>query len=232
MKHSKKGIYIAITVVVLLSFMFLPAYINSIIAGYTTSNNLYDKANWMGFLGGYLGAIIAGVFTVLAVLLSFEISKEHAENALLKENALIVYYDLVLGLKDLLRVHGAYVMSAPISFVPTQMFFSKEWIKNVSSISSIFKEKSSVEKLYLMYGDLEMLNRELLQYSELASNGQVGSNLEKLKALSGHLVEKYFNLGDQVILESIISDQSDLLVALKGEYKLILLDTKKRIEGL
>lgn len=232
MRNSKKGVYIAITAFTLLGFIFLPAFMNSIIAGYITSDNLYDKASWMGFLGSYLGSIIAGIFTVLAVLLSFEISKEHAESALIKENALIVYYDLVLGLKDLLRVHGAYVMSAPITCVPTKMFFSEEWIKNVSSISSIYKEMSSIEKLYLMYGDLEMLNTQLQLYSEFTSNGQARNNLEKLKVLSSIFVEKYFNPCDQTILKSAIDDQSDIMDLLKDEYKKLLLDAKNKIEVL
>lgn len=232
MRSSKKRFYIAITAFTLLGFIFLPVFMNSIIAGYTTSDNLYDKANWMGFLGSYLGSIIAGIFTVLAVLLSFEISKEHAESALIKENALIVYYDLVLGLKDLLRVHGAYVMSAPITCVPTKMFFSEEWIKNVSSISSIYKEMSSIEKLYLMYGDLEMLNTQLQLYSEFTSNGQAGNNLEKLRTLSSIFVEKYFNPCDQTTLESAIDDQSDIMDLLKDEYKKLLLDAKNKIEVL
>lgn len=85
---------------------------------------------------------------------------DNREKGLVRENALIVYYDLTLGLKDLAKLYESRIVKK-VSPNPKRMFFSDEWIKNVAFL----KDKLSndeISVLYSLYGDL-LIIKELLE---------------------------------------------------------------------
>jgi len=121
------------------------------------------SSNWLTFLGSYIGGIISGLATLVAVIISLNISRNIQAESELRENSLIIYYDLILGSNDLKRL---YINSKNKEFmnIPSRMFFSKEWIKNVAKISCNIRD---TDKLYKLYTDLEIVGQELKSKSEL-----------------------------------------------------------------
>jgi len=91
------------------------------------------------------------------------ISKNIQVESELRVNSLIFYYDLVIGSTDLKRL---YINSKNKEFknIPSRMFFSKDWIKNVAKISGNIRDTAS---LYKLYTDLEIVGEELKIKSEL-----------------------------------------------------------------
>ncbi|MCB2292664.1 hypothetical protein LGK95_03820 [Clostridium algoriphilum] len=121
------------------------------------------NSDWSTFLGSYIGGILAGLATLVAVIISLNISKNIQAESDLRENSLIVYYDLILGSNDLKRL---YINSKNKEFknIPSRMFFSKEWIKNVAKISCNIRD---TDRLYKIYTDLEIVGQELESKSKL-----------------------------------------------------------------
>jgi len=70
---------------------------------------------------------------------------------------------LILGSNDLKRL---YINSKNKEFIniPSRMFFSKDWIKNVAKISRNIRD---TDRLYKLYTDLEIVGQELKSKSEL-----------------------------------------------------------------
>ena len=121
------------------------------------------SSNWLTFLGSYIGGIISGLATLVAVIISLNISRKVQAESEIRENSLIIYYDLILGSNDLKRL---YINSKNKEFmnIPSRMFFSKEWINNVAKISRNIRD---TDKLYKLYTDLEIVGQELKSKSEL-----------------------------------------------------------------
>jgi GTPase involved in cell partitioning and DNA repair len=76
--------------------------------------------------------------------------------------------------------------------IPSQMFFSKEWIKNVAKLS---EKIQNIDTLYLLYGDLEMISGVIKLKNELLSiNALDDYNTENQDKLIKRLAEKVFNI--------------------------------------
>lgn len=93
------------------------------------------------------------------------------ENEAIRENALIVYYDLILGLKDIIKLYTGLKLNKLDSeyrlndYIPKRMFFSNEWIKNVALISNDKRIKDKVADIYLLYGELLTIQSFLEGYN-------------------------------------------------------------------
>ncbi|KYH32227.1 hypothetical protein CLTEP_22710 [Clostridium tepidiprofundi DSM 19306] len=127
-------------------------------------------------LNDYLVLFIYFLQTVVTALFSYfiwktsiksnEISEElrkkdeNKEKSYLKENALIVYYDLLLGLKDLKNLYEGRIIGKKVT-IPKRLYFSNEWIKNVSVMKDELENKD-MSQIYQLYGDLLTL-KELLE---------------------------------------------------------------------
>ena len=155
----RNGHIIVIIIVSIILCIAIPVILNSFV--FNKPN--ITSSNWLIFLGSYLGGIISGLATLVAVIISLNISKNIQAESDLRENSLIIYYDLILGSNDLKRL---YINSKNKEFmnIPSRMFFSKEWIKNVAKISRNIRD---TDKLYKLYTDLEIVGQELKSKSEL-----------------------------------------------------------------
>lgn len=151
----KKKTFIFITMV-LIVFVAIPLLMDNFLFGNNFSTNL-DNSEWSGFLGSYVGSLIGAIATIAGVRYGFYLDSKKQIESEIWENSLIVYYDLVLGLTDLKKL---YISLYNVSFtnIPTKMFFSNEWIKNVAKISGTEK---STEKIYKLYGDLVSVSSQL-----------------------------------------------------------------------
>lgn len=165
--------------------IIIPWIMDWSIFGNDVKSNL-DNGQWSGFLGSYAGGIISGIATLLAVVISLNISRKVQTDSELRENSLIVYYDLVLGLNDLKKL---YINSKNRNFVniPSRMFFSNEWIKNVAKISEDIKNVK-IDMIYKLYGDLEIVSKYVLEKSE--------ADLYQLQEVYDY--EKYIKIIDKV----------------------------------
>ncbi|KAJ52189.1 hypothetical protein BD780_003777 [Clostridium tetanomorphum] len=73
---------------------------------------------------------------------------------------------MFLGLNDLKKLYIAQKIGDYTENTPLRMYFSNEWIKNVSSLSYIDSVKLYIDKIYLLYGEL-MTIKDLLETSNL-----------------------------------------------------------------
>jgi len=155
----RNGNIIVVIIVSIILCIAIPFILNS----FVFNNPNITSSNWLIFLGSYLGGIISGLATLVAVIISLNISRNIQAESELRENSLIIYYDLILGSNDLKRL---YINSKNKEFmnIPSRMFFSKEWIKNVAKISRNIRD---TDKLYKLYTDLEIVGQELKSKSEL-----------------------------------------------------------------
>ena len=159
LKKNKKVIVAVIVSIILC--VAIPFILNRFLFTNGSKSNL-TNSEWATFLGSYIGGILGGTATLIAVIISLNISKNIQEESEIRVNSLIVYYDLVLGSTDLKRL---YINSKNKKFknIPSRMFFSKDWIKNVAKISGNIRDTAS---LYKLYTDLEIVGEELKIKSE------------------------------------------------------------------
>ena len=158
----RNGKVIVASIVSIILCIAIPFILNSFVFTNGSKPNL-TNSEWSTFLGSYIGGILGGTSTLIAVIISLNISKNIQVESELRVNSLIVYYDLVLGSTDLKRL---YINSKNKKFknIPSRMFFSKDWIKNVAKISGNIRDTAS---LYKLYTDLEIVGEELKIKSEL-----------------------------------------------------------------
>lgn len=157
MSKRCKFIFIIIVITVSIALCFsIPFILDHLVFANNTKSSL-DNSDWSSFLGSYIGGILGGVATLIAVIISLNISKSIQEESELRENSLIVFYDLVLGLTDLKKLY-INCKNKKFENVPLRMYFSDEWIKNVAKISGNIKD---TDKMYKLYGDLLMLGDEV-----------------------------------------------------------------------
>ena len=150
-------------IVIIIASIILCIAIPFILKSFVFNKPNVTSSNWLIFIGSYMGGIISGLATIVAVIISLNISRNVQAESELRENSLIIYYDLILGSNDLKRL---YINSKNKEFVniPSRMFFSKEWIKNVAKISCNIRD---TDRLYKLYKDLEIVGQELKSKSEL-----------------------------------------------------------------
>lgn len=204
----------------------MPFILDKFVFGNNIESNL-NNSEWSSFLGSYIGGIVGGVATLVAVIISLNISKNIQAQSELKENSLIVYYDLILGITDLKRIYINHKNKA-YKNVPSRMFFSNEWIKNVARTSGTLEDK---DKMYKLYGDLEMVSQEIESKSHLEIlDGLDGDyNNDRFDKIIESISNKYFTdefrKGDM----KIYSDNEDIVLDIEKDIKD---DTKKVIMDL
>lgn len=146
--------------------IFLCVIIPIILDHFVFGNNIpssLGNAEWSSFLGSYLGGIIGGIATLLAVVISLNINTKIQRDAELRENALIVYYDLILGLVSIKKLYINY-KNPNFKNVPLRIFFSNEWIKNVSKA---FDDIQYIDNMYNFYRDLGTIDGQIQNRNEL-----------------------------------------------------------------
>jgi len=188
------------------------------------------SSNWLTFLGSYIGGIISGLATLVAVIISLNISRNIQAESELRENSLIIYYDLILGSNDLKRL---YINSKNKEFmnIPSRMFFSKEWINNVAKISRNIRD---TDKLYKLYTDLEIVGQELKSKSELLilkdddfDNVRYEEIIDKI---SNRVFSRSFLDSNMNKYEYDIKEDELYVDELNGDFKKIITDLKYVID--
>lgn len=103
--------------------------------------------------------VITGIFSWAILQSSIKSNKlaeelknkeDNKENESIRESALIVYYDLFLGIKDLNNLYLSRIINKK-NPMPRKMFFSNEWIKNVAVLKNNLSS-DEINNIYSLYG--------------------------------------------------------------------------------
>jgi len=222
----RNGHIIVIIIVSIIICIAIPFILNSFV--FNKAN--ISSSNWLIFIGSYMGGIISGLATLVAVIISLNISRNVQAESELRENSLIVYYDLILGSNDLKRL---YINSKNKEFmnIPSRMFFSKEWISNVAKISRNIRD---TDKLYKLYTDLEIVGQELKNKSELLILKDYHFNNvryeEIIDKISNRVFSKAFLDSDMNKYEYDIKEDELYVNELNDDFKKIITDLKDVID--
>lgn len=141
------------------------------------SNNQIGSDIWFNLISTLIGAAVGSGLAVWGALYTQKKANQEAENHIVRENAIIVYFDLYLGLNDLKKLYIG-CKSNDNSNTPIRLYFSNEWIKNVAMLEKYIRDH--VSEIYLLYG-------ELLTIADL-----LGSNMSAKDAVI-RLGDKVFN---------------------------------------
>jgi hypothetical protein len=215
----------------IVAFIMLCATIPIILDLFVFGNNIKSNLNnseWSSFLGSYIGGIFGGIATLIAVIISLNLSRKVQKESEIMENSLIVYYDFVLGLTDLKKLYINCINSS-FKNIPTKLFFSNEWIKNVVRISGDVKD---IDKMYKLYGDLEMIGQEIITKSdfEVLEGLEKDFNNNRYKRIITKISQNIFSREFIVSNMEEYSDDEDVELDinkdLNEDYKKIILNLK------
>ena len=167
-----------------------------------------------------ISPILLIVFTLLVwctyeKLKNIEIKRDQLH---INENATIIYYDLILGFKDLVELRNSSMSE------PKSLYFSDDWIKNISALSSVLSP-IQLELLYHLYGKLYTFKNHLDCYQEILENPQNNKDTIKLRRYKiefEDMVNLLFKNFDATFKENIKE-------GLKEEYKEIIIKLEKNI---
>jgi antitoxin component YwqK of YwqJK toxin-antitoxin module len=109
--------------------------------------------------------------------------EDNKDYELVRESALIVYYDLLLGVKDLMSLYVSKIINKG-NPIPRKIYFSNDWIKNVAILKNNLSARE-ISDIYSLYG-------RFLTIASLLDEGQVSSNYSNV------LDEEISNLVDEV----------------------------------
>ena len=134
---NAKGFELSLNEVMTLSIYFMQALITGIVSYYLWRSG--EKSN-----------------AIAEELKNNEINRDLSN---LKENTLIVFYDLKLGLSNLKKLYEGIVLEKK-NVMPKRIFLSEEWIKNVAVLKDELKNED-IKKIYDLYSNLLSI-KELL----------------------------------------------------------------------
>ena len=168
---------ITIWILKLLIFMgnLLPELGNTILI--KTNDYIFDLNDYFNFFTVFLQIIVTSIFSYFIWKSSQRSNKlsekikekeENRDKEFIRENALIVYYDLSLGLKNLLKLYNSRILNDEDA-KPKKLYLSDNWIKNVA----VLKDKLQNEEInfiYTLYGDLHTIKDFLNDKNENHSN--------------------------------------------------------------
>jgi len=108
-------------------------------------------------IGDYLNLIfyslelfVVCIFSYLVWQTSERLNKveKQRDEQYIRENVTILYYDLVLGLQDLCKLKSTHLIE------PNRLFFSDDWMKNISALAGGVLSSDEIKDLYYLYGEL------------------------------------------------------------------------------
>jgi len=115
-----------------------------------------------GAIIGGLGSALVSRFTTTKSIraqdtffrenINYDVTKqEENEKLIVKENALIVYYDLLLGLNDIKKLFLSKCIYDVEYIEPKRMYFSNDWVKNVAIISRDSRiNREQINNIYIL----------------------------------------------------------------------------------
>lgn len=178
------AVIIAICSILLFSPWFLENKFIREIIQYRLSFLRNEKGTYLQILGAMAGSFLA----ISGALWVQRIINNDADEKKVRENALIIYYDILLGFKDIKKLYLCKfsekyhrelkkdnIFNKLKEDVPSKLFFSNEWIKNVAIIADELSKKNKlyVEKIYSMYGDLQTLKEFLDKENDKSFDNQL-----------------------------------------------------------
>ncbi|EEM14150.1 MULTISPECIES: hypothetical protein [Bacillus] len=137
-------------------------------------NKTASAVTSLSYVFTILVAIYALLATTLFSLLVWNVSKgslqvsqqlrdleDNRDKEMVRENALIVYYDLQRGISNLRDLYTSYVLKG-IDAKPNRIYFSADWIKNVANLRDglTSQELNRVYKLYEQFYALQNILEE------------------------------------------------------------------------
>lgn len=158
---------------------------------YTYYPELEYDSNWLSFFGSYLGGLLGGIATLLAVVETIHSNKEELsrkeeieKQKEIQKSALIVYYDFRFAFDNIINFIKCYKSEYGTegiirSFVDNsvnidiyakyinrfdQFYFDSDWIKTVAvlSVSSEFNDDGkSIKSIYEIYGNLMTVKKSV-----------------------------------------------------------------------
>ncbi|QYF82838.1 hypothetical protein KY492_00505 [Brevibacterium sp. PAMC21349] len=214
MAKQKKKRYLSRKQSWILLVFLLPLILSSLVL-YFIFGNLLDAFEKMLQLRGnpsktadaiaslsYVGSILLALYSIITTAIfsylvwkvsigSFQVSKElksleeNRDKEGVREQALIVYYDLQRGFSYLRDLYISTVNKG-ISPTPKRLFFSSEWIKNVATLRNGLSNED-LNIVYQMYNDFFTLQSLL----ENPLDNSTDQNDEMSRVIKG-MSERYF----------------------------------------
>jgi hypothetical protein len=235
-KRNVSNIMLIISIIFAMLILFSPIILkldclrNIIILFLSRMNGI--KSSYFEVIGALSGTFLA----ITAAAWTQRIINGETEKQRGKDNALIVYYDLYLGLNDLKKLYISLSNNKFINYKPNSMYFSSEWIKNVATIrealdlrskkiSNANKKVDLINDIYTLYGNLlyicELLNRNTPLINLKLAVNDISESVFTDKFETEFINRKIITPKDIDDVENKIKSQLDI-IDLNENYKLII----------
>lgn len=194
-------------------------------------------ADWYNILASFVGGAIGGITTLIALYVSTNETRKIQTSAIelenkrekdrIKENALIVYYDLSLGLKDIKKLFLTKAIYGFSDMEPKRMYFNRDWIQNTAIISNDIRINGMVNDIYTLYGDLLTIKDFLeVEANTTKSQGDLIIGIDRIgrKILKEDIYNRFnINVGnidskDSEYARKLINKDVDAKEFLKKDY--------------
>lgn len=214
-------------------FLTLPL-VGSFIAFYMIFGNIFEAIFKMWELRGepnktasavtslsYVFTILVAIYALLATTIfsflvwrvstgSLQVSQQlkdledNRDKEIVRENALIVYYDLQRGISNLRDIYISCLLKGS-SPRPNRIYFSEEWIKNVANLRGQLTSQE-LNKVYKLYEQFYTLQSLLEEFKSNEKNDDLNHFLEDLST------ELFADFIQTPLLEELKVSSADELV--------------------
>ncbi|MGM1745201.1 hypothetical protein ACS2GR_25650 [Bacillus cereus group sp. BceL177] len=152
------------------------------------------------------------------------------DKEIVRENALIVYYDLQRGISNLRYIYINCVLNGTEPKI-NRIYFSAEWIKNVANLRDGLTNQE-LNRVYKLYEQFYALQNILEEYKANEINDEL---IEFIERLSKEVFADFipFSLMDQIKVSSVDElVDIDLYIILQKIYSLTFISSEKPKEKL
>lgn len=189
-------------------YAFMLPLVSSLLASYMIFGNIFEAIFKMWELRGepnktasavtslsYVFTILVAIYALLATtffsFLVWKVSKRsldvsqqlkdlenNRDKEIVRENALIVYYDLQRGISNLRELYISCLLKGS-SPRPNRIYFSEDWIKNVANLRGQLTSQE-LNKVYKLYEQFYTLQSLLEEFKSNEKNDDLNHFLEDL----------------------------------------------------
>lgn len=152
------------------------------------------------------------------------------DKEIVRENALIVYYDLQRGISNLRNIYINCVLNGTEPKI-NRIYFSTEWIKNVANLRDGLTNQE-LNRVYKLYEQFYALQNILEEYKANEINDEL---IEFIEKLSGEVFADFipFALMDKIKVSSVDElVDIDLYIILQKIYSLTFISSEKPKESV
>ncbi|HDR7415088.1 TPA: hypothetical protein QCX14_005294 [Bacillus toyonensis] len=150
------------------------------------------------------------------------------DKEIVRENALIVYYDLQRGISNLRDLYISYVLKG-IEGKPNKIYFSAEWIKNIANLRDDLTNQE-LNKVYKLYEQFYALQNTLENNNMNKQDEEIRGYLEELsrEVFANHIPLELMDELKAASVEEIVD--IDLYIILQKIYWLTFVSSKRELE--